>query len=96
MVCPYLAQTRLIRKLIRQVGEYKGEKMNTLEVKSVDGFQGREKEIIIYSTTRCNAEGRLGFVSDNKRVNVALTRAKRGIIVVGDHIVTFSKSLDQN
>jgi len=77
VISPYAGQVRLIRTMID--GEIDG-----LEVKSVDGYQGREKEIIVLSTVRANEAGKVGFLSNYRRLNVALTRAKRGLIVVGD------------
>jgi len=77
VISPYSGQVRLIRQLFDKAVE-------GLEIKSVDGYQGREKEIIVLSTVRSNTEGNVGFLSDYRRLNVALTRAKRGLIVIGD------------
>lgn len=57
----------------------------SIEVHTVDSFQGREADVAIYSVTRSNAEGRLGFLGDERRLNVALSRGKEILVLVGDH-----------
>jgi regulator of nonsense transcripts 1 len=51
---------------------------------TIDSFQGRESDIIIFSTVRCNASGDIGFVEDKRRLNVMWTRAKLAVIIIGD------------
>ncbi|MCE9608258.1 MAG: IGHMBP2 family helicase [Planctomycetia bacterium] len=75
IIAPYAAQVRLLRDLLDEPG---------LEIDSVDGFQGREKEAVIVTLVRSNPEGEIGFLGDVRRMNVALTRAKRKLTVVGD------------
>ncbi|HET6878860.1 MAG TPA: AAA domain-containing protein [Pirellulales bacterium] len=75
VITPYAAQARWLRERLRSPG---------LEVDSVDGFQGREKEAIVISLVRSNATGEIGFLADVRRMNVALTRARRKLIVIGD------------
>ena len=55
-----------------------------LEIDTVDGFQGREKEVIIFTMVRSNERREIGFLADTRRTNVALTRARRKLIVIGD------------
>jgi superfamily I DNA and/or RNA helicase len=75
VITPYSAQVRLLREKFRKL---------EIEIDSVDGFQGREKEAVIVSLVRSNREGEVGFLADTRRMNVALTRARRKLIVIGD------------
>jgi len=76
VIAPYDAQVQLLRQLLAAHPD--------LEVDTVDGFQGREKEAVIVSLTRSNEAGELGFLADIRRMNVALTRARKKLVVVGD------------
>ena len=76
VISPYDAQVQKLRQLLHEVEE--------LEIDTVDGFQGREKEAVVVSLVRSNPAGELGFVADIRRINVALTRARKKLIVVGD------------
>jgi ATP-dependent RNA/DNA helicase IGHMBP2 len=77
-IAPYGAQVRLLRKLLAPA------LLQGLEIGTVDGFQGREKEAVVVDLVRSNSSGTLGFVADVRRTNVALTRAKRFLVVIAD------------
>lgn len=77
VITPYNLQVELIKAKLHS-------KYPLVEVKSVDGFQGREKEAIILSFVRSNNRGEVGFLSDERRINVAITRARRHLCVVCD------------
>jgi regulator of nonsense transcripts 1 len=97
IIAPYAAQVRAIseewnRKVTSDVklkntsiveADNPESAKDELEIRSVDGFQGREKEVIVLCTVRNNRQNQLGFVADPRRLNVAITRAKRGLIVLG-------------
>ena len=75
VIAPYAAQVRWLR----EHWDY-----DDLEIDTVDGFQGREKEAVLITCVRSNSTGEIGFLADTRRMNVALTRARRKLIVVGD------------
>ena len=76
VLTPYVGQARCIADKLAVV-------VKGVEVCSIDGFQGREKDVIIFSTVRCNSANSLGFLDNKYRINVLLTRAKRGILGIG-------------
>ncbi|RWS25935.1 DNA-binding protein SMUBP-2-like protein [Leptotrombidium deliense] len=77
VITPYNLQVEMIRNRL-------SEKYPNLEIKSVDGFQGREKEVIILSLVRSNDRREVGFLSEYRRINVAVTRAKRHVAIICD------------
>ena len=87
IVTPYSGQVSLIRKRLaadNQIFSLSKSTGVSIEVNSVDGYQGREQDIILFSAVRSNRRGKVGFLADWRRLNVALTRARSAIIVVGD------------
>jgi hypothetical protein len=78
VIAPYEAQVQRLRQLLAARLE------EGLEVDTVDGFQGREKDAVVVSLVRSNEAGEVGFLGDVRRMNVALTRARRKLVVVGD------------
>lgn len=79
VISPYSAQVRLLREEAEM-----DPALRELEINSIDGFQGREQEAVIISMVRSNADGEIGFLADTRRMNVAMTRARRKLIVIGD------------
>ncbi|KAL8488345.1 hypothetical protein ACS0TY_024573 [Phlomoides rotata] len=79
IITPYAAQVVLLRIL-----RSKEDKLQDLEISTVDGFQGREKEAIIISMVRSNSKKEVGFLSDRRRMNVAVTRARRQCCIICD------------
>jgi len=87
IVTPYSSQVALIKSLMAADAEFRSlaiKSSTVIEVQSVDGYQGRERDLIIFSAVRSNRQGRLGFLTDWRRMNVALTRAKSALVVFGD------------
>lgn len=82
ILTPYNGQVRLLNTLCKpRFGQLL--ESGKLIISTVDGFQGREGDAVVFSTVRCNPDAKLGFVADARRMNVALTRARRGVVVVG-------------
>ena len=82
IVTPYSAQVKHVTELAQ--ARLRPFQPADLEIQSVDAYQGREKELILISAVRSNKNGKVGFLGDWRRLNVAITRAKRGLVVLGD------------
>ncbi len=83
VISPYRAQVQLLRRLVRKKEFFKPYR-SLISVNTVDGFQGQERDIIVISLVRANADGQIGFLSDLRRMNVAITRARMKLIILGD------------
>jgi regulator of nonsense transcripts 1 len=84
VVTPYEGQRSYIVNYMQYNGSLKKDLYKEIEVASVDAFQGREKDYIILSCVRSNEHQGIGFLNDPRRLNVALTRAKYGVVILGN------------
>ena len=83
IISPYRAQVQLLRRLLLK-REYFKPFRRAISVNTVDGFQGQERDVIVISLVRSNDEGQIGFLRDLRRMNVAITRARMKLIILGD------------
>lgn len=83
VISPYRAQVQYLRRLIRKRESFKPYR-HSISVNTVDGFQGQERDIILISLVRSNEQGQIGFLNDLRRMNVAITRARMKLIILGD------------
>ena len=83
VIAPYKAQTRVLTELLLEE-ELLKPLHDQLTIDTVDAFQGRERDVIYISLVRSNNRGEIGFLSDIRRTNVAMTRARRRLVIVGD------------
>ena len=83
IISPYRAQVQFLRHLIKADPWFKPYR-HLITVNTVDGFQGQERDIILISLVRANDEGQIGFLRDLRRMNVAMTRARMKLIILGD------------
>ena len=77
VISPYSVQVKHLRDSLKEL-------ISEKDIQTIDGFQGQERELIIISLVRSNSDGKIGFLQDYRRMNVALTRAKKKLIVIGD------------
>lgn len=83
MISPYKAQVQYLRRLVRNDAFFKPYRQ-AITINTVDGFQGQERDVILISLVRANEEGQIGFLNDLRRMNVAITRARMKLIILGD------------
>lgn len=83
VISPYKAQVQYLRQLIKRDVFFKPYR-HLITINTVDGFQGQERDVILISLVRANEEGQIGFLNDLRRMNVAITRARMKLIILGD------------
>ena len=83
IISPYRAQVQLLRRMLRKSAYFKPLR-HLITVNTVDGFQGQERDLIVISMVRQNEEGQIGFLRDLRRMNVAITRARMKLFIMGD------------
>lgn len=88
VLTPYTRQAEVLKRMLSSIP-------HNIEVSSIDGFQGREADIIVFVTVRCNDHREIGFLKDMRRMNVALTRARSALIVVGNRATLTEGTADE-
>jgi len=83
VVSPYREQIRLLKETLKSHPELSITE-NNISVNTIDSFQGQERDMVLISMTRSNSEGQIGFLSDIRRMNVAMTRARKKLVIIGD------------
>ena len=83
LISPYKAQVQYLRQLIKKDAFFKPFR-GLITINTVDGFQGQERDVILISLVRANEDGQIGFLNDLRRMNVAITRARMKLIILGD------------
>lgn len=96
LISPYKAQVQYLRNEVKRSNFFRPFR-NQITIHTVDGFQGQERDVVFISLVRANADGQIGFLSDLRRMNVAITRARMKLVILGDastlNMHTFYKKL---
>ena len=96
VITSYKGQRAFIRMHLFRSKQIEAEKVARLEINSIDGFQGREKDFVLISTVRSSEKSGVGFLKDERRLNVALTRARFGMVVTGNAIALARSNIWNN
>uniref|UniRef100_UPI003F71F62B AAA domain-containing protein n=1 Tax=Dyadobacter sp. TaxID=1914288 RepID=UPI003F71F62B len=83
IISPYKEQINILKEQLQHAG-FPNDYLPKIAVNTIDSFQGQERDVVYISMTRSNAEGEIGFLADIRRMNVAMTRARKKLVVIGD------------
>ncbi len=84
IISPYMAQVDVLKKYIFAQEFIAKERTHHIDINTIDSFQGQERDIVYISLVRSNPKGSIGFLSDIRRINVAITRARKKLVIIGD------------